>query len=122
MRLITRLSLILFSATVLFAQHFPLPPKAGAGQDEVKTHGRQIVPKDGTLHVPLFDMLHPSGYLLRPGCWVKEIEKKQHVMHLENDLVQLTITAHPGALVEWECHGFMKKTTPTPVLTPAKPG
>jgi hypothetical protein len=86
-----------------------LPPKADGQQVEIRTYGQQNVPKSGSFTVPLFDRDHPLGYISRPGCWAKEIGKHQHAFTFENDREEITVTAPPHALIQWECHGFMYK-------------
>ena len=86
-----------------------LPPKATSARAEVRTYGQQHTPTSGSFTVPLVDKDHPLGYIARPGCWAKEIGKKQHAFTFENDEKQITVHAPPGSLIEWECHGFMYK-------------
>lgn len=96
-------------AFLLLFQQLPLPPKAGAGQVEVETMGDFHVPLVGPAdRQPLAAKGHPSGYVGRPGCSMREIGKKQHALRFENDAQFIwLIEAHPGATYAWHCHGFM---------------
>ena len=95
---------------VVFAAAQGLLPRANSTEADVTTRGLQVIPKSGTVTVELADKDHPSRYVRRPGCWGKELGKKQHIFRLSNDLMQLTIyDAHPGSVIAWECHGFMRK-------------
>ena len=86
--------------------------------DDVKTFGKQIVPKSGTFTVAFYDADHSSGYLSRPGCIAWEIGEKQHLFTIENDDKQITVKAPKGVLIKWECHGYMANPHP---VTPPKP-
>lgn len=103
-----------YGLSLLFVALFAIPqgilPRVGKGEADITTHGLQVIPKSGTATVQLEDKDHPSRYLRRPGCWAKELGKKQHIFRIKNDLMELTIyDAHPGSVIEWECHGAMQK-------------
>jgi len=82
-----------------------LLPRAEKDQEYLTTHGIQKIPKTGISTVTL------SGYLTSPRCWAKEIGEEQHIFHIQNDEKEIIIyDAHPGSEIEWECHGFARKT------------
>jgi hypothetical protein len=88
----------------------PGSQRPGSGQLYVNTSGRQYIPKNGKLVVPLFDMHHPSGYVSQLTCFAKELSKEQHQFSIRIVLQEITVEGPPSILVEWHCSGLMNKT------------